>query len=68
MSSKPTPRNGNRFNLSKKFMTKTRNEEINTKLESAINLLDAHTKGIAEDLDSEALNLRQLVSNEDFET
>jgi TolA-binding protein len=49
-------------------MTKTRNEEINTKLENAIGLLDAHIKGITKDLDSEALNLHQLVSNDDAET
>jgi outer membrane translocation and assembly module TamA len=55
-------------NLSELIMKKTRNEELDSKLENAIALLDAHTKGITKDLDAEALNLHQLVSDEDSET
>jgi chromosome segregation ATPase len=49
-------------------MTKTKKSELDRCLRSALTTLEAHTKGLTQDLGSESNNLHDLVSNQDETT
>lgn len=49
-------------------MTKAKKTELDRCLNSALKTLDAHTKGLTQDLGSESSNLHDLISNQDDAT